>query len=57
MTPQLEAELIKKFSLDQPWPSQLQLTFWPISGDLGYSYYYRDQVASVIWGALPGPCS
>jgi peptide/nickel transport system permease protein len=54
MTPQLEAELIKKFSLDQPWPSQLSAyVFGLFQGDLGYSYYYRDQVASVIWGALP----
>jgi peptide/nickel transport system permease protein len=54
MTPQLEAELIRKFSLDQPWPSQLlAYVCGLLQGDLGYSYYYRDHVASVIFGALP----
>ncbi|MDM7912176.1 MAG: ABC transporter permease [Methanotrichaceae archaeon] len=54
MTPQLEAELIKKFSLDQPWTNQLlAYVYGLLQGDLGYSYYYRDQVSSVIWGALP----
>jgi peptide/nickel transport system permease protein len=54
MTPQMEAELIKRFSLDQSWTSQLSAYVSGLfHGDLGYSYYYKDQVSSVIWGALP----
>ncbi|HOT07724.1 MAG: dipeptide transporter permease DppB [Methanosaeta sp. PtaB.Bin039] len=54
MTPQMEAALIQKFSLDQPWSSQLYAYISGLfEGDLGYSYYFRDQVSAVILGALP----
>ncbi|NYT02661.1 MAG: ABC transporter permease [Methanosarcinales archaeon] len=54
MTPAMEAELVRRFALDQPWSSQL----WAyvvelLHGDLGYSYYFKDQVSSVILGSLP----
>jgi len=54
MTPAMEAELIKRFALDQPWTSQLSSYVLGIfHGDLGYSYYYKDQVSNVILGSLP----
>jgi peptide/nickel transport system permease protein len=54
MTPEMEAELIKKFALDQSWVDQLlAYVFGLLHGDLGFSYYYRDQISVVIMGALP----
>ena len=54
MTPAMEAALIEKFALDQSWSSQLFAYLGGLlQGNLGYSYYYKDQVASVILGALP----
>jgi len=54
MTPQMEEHLIEKFALNQPWSSQLAAyALGLMQGDLGYSYYYKDQVAAVIMGALP----
>jgi len=54
MTPEMEAELIKKFALDQSWGDQLlAYVFGLLQGDLGFSYYYKDQVSTVIMGALP----
>ena len=54
MTPDMEAHLVKQFALDQSWGSQLQAyVFGLFRGDLGFSYYYRDQVSTVIMGALP----
>jgi len=54
MTPEMEAEIIKRFALDQPWHAQL-ITYITalLSGDLGYSYYYRTGVTDVILGFLP----
>ncbi len=46
--------MIQQFALDKPWWDQL--LFYVIGllhGDLGYSYYYREQVSQVILGALP----
>ncbi|WP_430012650.1 ABC transporter permease [Methanothrix sp.] len=54
MTPGMEAEIIKRFALDQPWHAQL-ITYITalLRGDLGYSYYYRTGVSEVILGFLP----
>jgi peptide/nickel transport system permease protein len=54
MTPEMEAHLIQRFSLDRSWTDQLvAYLFGLLHGDLGFSYYYKDQVSSVIIGALP----
>lgn len=54
MTPEMEAELIRKLALDQSWGDQLlAYVFGLLQGDLGFSYYYKDQVSMVIMGALP----
>jgi len=54
MTPEMEAELIRQFSLDKSWWDQLQAyVLGLLQGDLGFSYYYREQVSQVIMGALP----
>jgi len=54
MTPEMEAEIIKRFALDQPWHTQL-ITYITalITGDLGYSYYYRTGVSDVVLSFLP----
>jgi peptide/nickel transport system permease protein len=54
MTPELERSLIKEFSLDRSWIDQIQAYIIGLMhGNLGFSYYYKDQVSSVIMGALP----
>lgn len=54
MTPEMEAELIRQFSLDKSWWDQLlAYVLGLLQGDLGFSYYYREQVFQVIMGALP----
>ena len=54
MTPEMEAELIRQFSLDKSWWDQLlAYVLGLLQGDLGFSYYYREQVSQVIMGALP----
>ncbi len=54
MTPKMEAELIRQFSLDKSWTDQfLAYAAGLLQGDLGYSYYYREPVTQVIMGALP----
>jgi len=54
MTPEMEAQLIRQFSLDKSWWDQLlAYVMGLLQGDLGYSYYYREQVSQVIMGALP----
>ncbi|SFG58017.1 peptide/nickel transport system permease protein [Desulfotomaculum arcticum] len=54
MTPELKAELVSRFALDQSTSQQ----FWVyisslVRGDLGYSYYYNAPVMAVILGSLP----
>lgn len=54
MTPELKAELIHRFALDQS-PGQ-QLAAYAgllLKGDLGYSYYYNAPVMNIIMGFLP----
>jgi peptide/nickel transport system permease protein len=54
MTDEMQAQLIRQFSLDKSWWDQLQAYVWGLlQGDLGFSYYYREQVSLVIMGALP----
>jgi peptide/nickel transport system permease protein len=54
MTPQLEAELIARLSLDQSMGQQFAAYILALaSGDLGHSYYYNQQVLSVILDFLP----
>jgi len=54
MTPEMEKSLIKQFALDRSWIDQLQAyIIGLLHGDLGFSYYYKDHVSSVIMGALP----
>ena len=54
MSPQLQAELVHRFSLDQALWQQLGAYFAALfHGDLGYSYYYNAPVVNVILGRLP----
>jgi peptide/nickel transport system permease protein len=54
MTPEMEAEIIRQFSLDKSgWDQLLAYVLGLLQGDLGFSYYYREQVSLVILGALP----
>jgi peptide/nickel transport system permease protein len=54
MTPEMKAQLVRQFALDKSWQDQLLAYILSLSrGDLGFSYYYRDQVSAVIMGALP----
>ena len=54
MTSEMEAQLIRQFSLDKSWWDQLlAYVLGLLQGDLGFSYYYREQVSQVIMGALP----
>jgi len=54
MSPQLQAELVQRFSLDQALWQQLGSYFAALfHGDLGYSYYYNAPVFDVILGRLP----
>jgi peptide/nickel transport system permease protein len=54
MTPQLKAELVERFALDQPlwhqWGAYVVALF---QGRLGHSYYYNAPVVSVVLGRLP----
>ncbi|MBN2463416.1 MAG: ABC transporter permease [Dehalococcoidia bacterium] len=54
MSPELEAELTERFSLDQPLGRQF-VSYWValFQGDLGYSYAYNASVTEVIFGRLP----
>jgi peptide/nickel transport system permease protein len=54
MTPQLKAQLIERLSLDQSMGSQFVAYLLALlRGDLGYSYYYNQQVMTVILDFLP----
>jgi peptide/nickel transport system permease protein len=52
--PALAAQLRKSYGLDQPVYIQLVKYIGQVlQGDLGYSFYYDDTVASLILGSLP----
>lgn len=54
MTPQLEAELVSRLALDQSIGQQFVAYILALlSGDLGHSYYYNQEVLSVILDFLP----
>lgn len=54
MTPQMEAHLIELFALDKSWSEQMvAYVLALLQGNLGFSYYYKDEVSAVIMGALP----
>jgi peptide/nickel transport system permease protein len=54
MTPQLKAELVERFALDQPlWQQFGAYILALFRGELGYSYYYNAPVLTVILGRLP----
>jgi len=54
MTPDLKAQLVERFALDQPLWQQIGAYFASLfQGELGYSYYYNSPVLSVILGRLP----
>jgi peptide/nickel transport system permease protein len=54
MTDEMQAHLIRQLSLDKSWWDQMQAYLLGLlHGDLGFSYYYRDQVSQVILGAMP----
>jgi len=54
MSDEVEAQIIRQFSLDKSWWDQmLAYVLGLLQGDLGFSYYYREQVFHVILGALP----
>ena len=54
MTPELRAELVHRFALDEPlWRQFLVFLTRILRGDFGYSYYYNAPVMEVILEALP----
>ena len=54
MTPELRAQLVERFALDQPlWQQFGAYLVALFQGELGYSYYYNAPVLSVILGRLP----
>ncbi|MBN1254965.1 MAG: ABC transporter permease [Deltaproteobacteria bacterium] len=54
MTPQLKAELVERFALDQSiWQQVGAYVLALLRGELGYSYYYNAPVFSVVLGRLP----
>jgi peptide/nickel transport system permease protein len=54
MTPDLKAQLVERFSLDQPLWQQLVAYLKALAqGDLGYSYHYHAPVLKVIADSLP----
>ncbi|MBE3582212.1 MAG: ABC transporter permease [Thermoanaerobacteraceae bacterium] len=54
MTPELKAELVRRFALDRSLGHQFAAYMGALlRGDLGYSYYYRTPVMSVVLRYLP----
>ncbi|MDQ7790475.1 MAG: ABC transporter permease, partial [Clostridia bacterium] len=54
MTPEREAELIRRYAIDQPLPQQFLNYLGRLAvGDLGSSYYFGVPVAEVIGRTLP----
>lgn len=54
MTPELRAQLVERFALDQTlWQQFGTYLVTLFQGELGYSYYYNAPVLSVILGRLP----
>jgi len=54
MTPELQASLVERFSLDKSLWQQFGAYFAALfQGDLGYSYNFKEPVFNVILGRLP----
>lgn len=54
MTPELKAQLVERFALNQPlWRQFVGYLGALCRGDLGYSYYFNAPVAQIIAGVLP----
>jgi len=54
MTPELKAHLIERLALDQPlWRQFGAYLLALVQGDVGYSYYYKAPVSSIVLGRLP----
>lgn len=54
MTPELRAQLVESFALDQSLWQQFGAYFLALfRGELGHSYYYNAPVLSVVLGRLP----
>jgi len=54
MTPDLQADLVERFSLDESMWQQFGAYFVALfKGDLGYSYHFNEPVFDVILGRLP----
>jgi len=54
MTPELRAQLVERFALDQSLWQQAGAYFLALfQGELGHSYYYNAPVLTVILGRLP----
>lgn len=54
LTPQAEAEIIARLGLNKSLPEQFIIYLSSLlRGELGYSYYYEEEVAKLILGALP----
>lgn len=54
MTPELKAQIVERFALDQSFTQQLFAYLGALfQGDLGHSYYYNAPVAEVVFSRLP----
>lgn len=54
LSPQVQAELMAQYGLNEPWLTQLWYYLRNLChGQLGYSYYYTTPVSHVLLGALP----
>ncbi len=52
--PATAAALRAEYGLDQPWPVQLALFLWKsLRFDLGFSYFYSERVATLVFDRLP----
>ncbi len=54
MTPELKADIVRRFSLDKPLGDQFAAYAAALArGDLGHSYYFNAPVINIILGRLP----
>lgn len=54
MTPEMKAEIYRRFALDQPWTEQFGAYIGSLlQADLGWSYFFNVPVVRVMMGFLP----
>ena len=54
MTPEMKAEIYRRFALDQSWAEQFAAYFAALlRADLGWSYFFNAPVVKVMAGFLP----